>query len=218
MDSGHEYLVSYGWVGDFGRFHSARPVACRRGDRALVRTHRGVEVGEVLRPAAPGHARFLPNTTVGELLRPLSADDSRTEESLRARGREFLGRAGRLAAELALPVEVLDVEMLFDGEHAVVHCLRGAECDVRPFVAMLSREFSVHVLLTDLTRAGWAAPQAEEDEGEHGCGRCDSGGGCGSCGTGGGCGSSCGGEPDESRARLASLRARMEQRPRKPLL
>src|SRR5690242_5768130 len=70
-----EYLVSYGVRGDFGRFRAARPLALGRGDRAVVRTRRGLEVGEVLRPAAPSHAAFLPNTSVGQLVRPVTADD-----------------------------------------------------------------------------------------------------------------------------------------------
>ena len=218
MDGGYEYLLSYGALGDFGRFHSPRPLACRRGDRAVVRTHRGVEAAEVLRPAAPGHARFLPNTTVGELLRPLSADDERAEAALRERGRAFLGRAAALAAAMGLPLEVLDVEMQLDGEHAVLHHLRWGDCDVRPFVSTLSREFSLHVLLTDLTRSGASAPHAEEDEEEEGCGRCGSGGGCGSCGSRGGCGSCGSAEPESVRDYFAGLRERMERRPRTPLL
>ena len=59
-----EYLLRYGLAGDFGRFRAARPLALRRGDRAVVRSHRGLELAEVLREAAPGHAPFLPNTTV----------------------------------------------------------------------------------------------------------------------------------------------------------
>jgi hypothetical protein len=184
----------------------------------VVRTHRGVEAAEVLRPAGSGHARFLPNTTVGELLRLLSADDERAEAALRERGRALLERAAALASDMGLPLEVLDVEMLLDGEHAVLHHVRWDDCDVRPFVSTLSREFSLHVLLTDLTRSGASPPHAEEDEEEHGCGRCGSGGGCGSCGSGGGCGSCGSAEPESVRDYFAGLRERMERRPRTPLL
>src|SRR5207248_1796316 len=72
---GLEYLLGYGLRGDFGRFRAARPLACRRGDRAVVRSHRGLELAEVLCPARPGHAAFLPNTSVGELLRLAAPED-----------------------------------------------------------------------------------------------------------------------------------------------
>ena len=147
-----EYLLSYGLRGEFGRFRAGRPVACQRGDRAVVRSHRGVEVAEVLREAVPSHAVFLPNTSVGQFLRLMTTEDERTEAGLLQRGAAVLERGNRLTVEIGLPVEILDVEMLLDGEHAVVHHLRWEECDVRPLVSTLSREFAVHVVLTDLTR------------------------------------------------------------------
>ena len=52
----HEYLLSYGTAGDFGRFRPTRPLTCRRGDRAVVRSARGLELGVVLCEAQPGHA------------------------------------------------------------------------------------------------------------------------------------------------------------------
>ena len=129
-----EYLLNYGLAGDFGRFRSGRPVACRRGDRAVVRTHRGLEIGRVLREATPRHAHFLPNTTVGTLLRLAGPDDDRIAERMGERARLLFDRARRTAKELALPLEVIDVEVLLDGEHGVLHLLRFEESDVRPFV------------------------------------------------------------------------------------
>src|SRR5262249_53946807 len=152
--------------------------------RVVVRSHRGLEVGSVLRPATPRHASFLPNTTVGQLLRGLTPDDQQTLDTMRERGRRLCERAAALADELALPLAVLDAEVLLDGEHAALHLLRTGEDDVRPLVSTLSREFELHIQIADLAHA------AEEEE-HHGCGRegCGSeGGGCGSCGTGG-CGS-----------------------------
>src|SRR5207248_222591 len=79
-------------------------------------------------------------------------------------------RARALSAELALPLEVIDAEVLLDGAHAVLHHLRFADADVRPFVSTLAREFDLHIQLTDLTRSDVHA----EEEAEHGCGSCGS--------------------------------------------
>src|SRR5579862_6885881 len=145
-----EYLVSYGQLGDFGRFRSAKPLACRRGDRAVVRTHRGVEVGEVLREATPHHAAFLPNTSVGQLVRLLTPADEKDLSRSRERGQALFVRAAAAGRELELPLEVIDAEVLFDGDHGVVHLLRWKECEFRPFVSPLSREFDLHIALADL--------------------------------------------------------------------
>jgi cell fate regulator YaaT (PSP1 superfamily) len=209
-----EYLLSYGLVGDFGRFRSAKPLVCGRGERVVVRSHRGVEIGEVLREATPGHAHFLPNTSVGQLLRRITVEDERTARQRSERAQHLLERAARLALELNLPLELLDAEVLLDGEHAILHHLRGTACDVRPFVSTLSREFELHIALADLTRPQGILAADEED---HGCGREGCGhGNCGSCETGG-C-SSCGvAKPQEVTAYFADLRQKMEQG-RTPLL
>src|SRR5947209_19543093 len=140
-----EYLLSYGVLGDFGRFHPVKPLACVRGQRAVVRTHRGLELATVLGEARPGHAHFLPNTTVGPLLRLATSDDLQTERRRREDARRLCGEAGALAATLALPLEVIDAEVLLDGQHAVVHHLSWAEFDPRPFVSGLSKRFDAHV-------------------------------------------------------------------------
>jgi cell fate regulator YaaT (PSP1 superfamily) len=205
-----EYLVGYGGAGEFGRFRPTQPMACERGDRVVVRTHRGIEAGQVLRLAAAGHARFLPNTTVGQLLRQFNAADARAEASLRTRAGVVCDRASQLAKETGLPLVVLDVEVLLDGEHVVLHHLSGADCDVRPFVSALSREFSLHVLLEDLARHG-NEPMHEDEEGaDHQCGSCGSDGGCGSCGSSGGCGS-CSSKKTDDAVVFAGLRDQMER-------
>jgi hypothetical protein len=202
-----EFLLSYGRLGDFGRFRSARPLACRRGDRAVVRTHRGTEVGEVMREATPHHAAFLPNTSVGQLIRLLTTADEQDLARSRTRGQALFARAAAAGRELELPLEVIDAEVLFDGEHGVVHLLRWKECEVRPFVSALSREFDLHIALADLA----GKPAVEEEQA--GCGREGCGGGnCSSCGSGGGC-STCGThKPEAVKDYFAGLREKMERR------
>lgn len=209
-----EYLLSYGLQGEFGRFRASRPLSCRRGDRAVIRTHRGLEVGQVLCAATPRHAHFLPNTTLGQLLRHITPEDERQLDQYQQRGLEVLQRAATLAEEMQLPLELLDSEVLLDGEHVVLEHLRWAECDVRPLVSTLSREFALHVLLQDLTRPTMASlPGEEAGEEEHeGCGRENCGeGNCNSCGSGGGC-SSCGAGAQDDQAYFSQLREKMEQR------
>ncbi len=204
-----EYLLSYGLLGEFGRFRASRPLPCRRGDRAVIRTSRGLEVGQVLCPATPGHAHYLPNTTLGQLLRMVTPEDEQKQAQLGQRGLDVLQRAQALAEELQLPLELLDGEMLLDGEHVVLQQLCWAQCDVRPLVSTLAREFDLHVLLQDLARPAEPVPAEEEHAG---CGRENCGqGDCGSCGSGDGCGS-CGSKAPDMQAYFAELRRKMEQR------
>lgn len=200
-----EYLASYGLSGDFGRFRADAPLVCRRGERIVVRGPRGVEIAEVLLRATPGHAPFLPNTSVGAILRRVNAEDERAEILMRDKGRQLFQRGRELAGELEIPLELLDVEVTLDGRQALLHLLRGSDADVRPFVSTLAREFDLHIALVDLAR-----PTQTE-----GCGRPDCGqgeGGCSTCGAGGGCGSCGSAEPREVQAHFAQLREQMESR------
>jgi hypothetical protein len=207
-----EYLLSHGLAGDFGRFRASHPLELRRGSWAVVRSQRGLELAQVLRPATQGLATFLPNTTVGELVRPATSDDEATAAQRKAHGQEICARGRALAESLDVPVELVDVEVLLDGTHAVLHLLRAASCDVRPLVSALSRETELHILLADMH----TVPDAHEDE-DLGCGSCGSeGGGCGKggCGSGGGCGSCSSKAKVTSRdaAHFAALRQQMEGR------
>jgi cell fate regulator YaaT (PSP1 superfamily) len=199
-----EYILSYGVAGEFGRFRPVRPIDARRGDRAIVRTHRGLEIAEVLCVARPGHAMFLPNTTLGPMLRLASADDEAVAAKASARAVELFDAARRVAEELSLPVEVLDAEVLLDGEQAVLHHLSWGPFDERELVGRLGGRFDLRVMLHSLQTA--AEPE------EHGCGKENCGGGnCSNCGSGG-CGSCSSHEPSELRDYFAGLREQMEER------
>jgi hypothetical protein len=213
-----EYLVSYGSSGDFSLFRPVSPALYQRGDRVVVRTHQGLELGEIMCPLSPGHARHLSQTARGELLRRATADDERGATVLRERGDRLFQDARRLAVELELPLEIVDVEMLLDGRQAIIHHLRAQDCDYRPLVSTLSRKYDLLLIMQNL------ALPAEVAEEEHGCGRPDCGqgsGGCSSCGFGGGCATgSCasGVKKEEIAAYLAGVYQKIDARPRTPLL
>jgi hypothetical protein len=123
-------------------------------------------------------------------------------------------RAVQLSQLLALPLEVVDAEVLFDGEHGVLHLLRWEDCDVRPFVSTLARETQLHVALADLTSPMATLHEAEEEHqgcGREGCGS-EKGGSCSSCGTGGGCGTCGVHKPEEVQTYFAGLREQMDSR------
>lgn len=199
-----EYLASFGLTGEFGRFRAVSPLHVRRGERVVVRGARGVEIASVLREATPRHAHFLPNTSVGQLLRRVTPADEQTEMDMHQRAQQLFVRGGQLAVDLGLPLVLLDVEALLDGEHAVLHTLRRDHADMRPFVSTLSREFAVHITLADLSHDREGAEAAEAGCGRPDCGQRE-GGGCSTCGSGGS--GSCG----SSDVDFAQLRQQMER-------
>lgn len=192
MDSS-EYLVHYGAEGFLGRFSAPPGVRCQRGDRVMVKSHRGLELGTVRCEATPGHAHFLPDRLRGEIIRLV------LEEEVLLTDRSIFDEACRLAEESQLPITVVDVEVILEPRTIVVHYLRHGSGSLRPLVKELSKQFHALVELQDLNLG--IATEYGDSEYERYCnssrkvaGSCGSGGcGNGGCGNGGcgngGCGS-----------------------------
>jgi bacterioferritin-associated ferredoxin len=173
----------------------------------VIHTPDGLELGMVLCPATAGHARFLSRTALGELLRLATAADEETVRGTVDRGDRIFDEGRRLAAEMGLPVEILDVEVLFDGTRATIHYLRLEECDYRPLVKALSTKYQILIVMQNLALpADVPGSSAGGGCGKTGCGQAD-GGGCASCGSGGcGAAGAMGTGKEEAAAHLARIR------------
>jgi len=214
-DARQEYLVSYGSSGGFGRFEAVPTLACNRGERVVIESRRGLEIGVILCESTDQHARLLPVDSGGRLLRLASEEDEQAFSQLRQRAHDLFRVSRSLVLELQLPLEILDVELLLDGGQAIIQHLAPAECDASPLITALARDHGFSVRLENL------ALKTEPSEGEHGCGKPDCGraqgsGGCASCGSGG-C-SSCGGGKVDMRQYFAHLRSQMERHQRRTSL
>jgi cell fate regulator YaaT (PSP1 superfamily) len=215
--SGSEYLVSFGAAGDFSRFRAVPPETYARGDRVVVRSHQGLELGVVLCATTAEHERFLSHTAVGEVLRPANGDDERAAARARELGKRLFEDGRRLTAQMQLPLEILDVEVLLDGRQATIYHLRPGDCDYRPLVSTLASRHDILIVMQNL-----ALPAEEKT---NGCGKPDcgqaGGGGCSSCGSGGGCSAgSCGKhvEKEQVAEYLAALKPQTADRSRTALL
>ncbi len=219
--SGHEYLVYHGCSGHLGRFRAPDAGGLDRGTTVVVRSARGLELGEVLCPAQPDRAT-LPDPFVGELLRPATPTDLADAERCRAVGQRLFDEGCQLAEGMRLPLALVDVEVLMDGRQALLHALRLGPCDEGPLLSALGERHGLIMRLYDLTQEPAVADH--EDHDEHGCGSCGSGGcgsgECGSCSSNGhgGCNSCSSGAARELEQYFAALREQMEKRSRLPLL
>jgi hypothetical protein len=196
--------VSYGRAGYLGRFRVPAGLTLARGEAVVVRTPRGLELGELLDP----HNQTPADWPMGELLRRADdADHARAAEQSVLAGRG-IDEASRQAERLGLPLTILDAEMPLDGEQLILHVVRWGDTSADDLCLALEDAFGLHVSLLDLSQP--PAPAAAS-----GCGSCGTSGGCSSCGTGGGCSSgSCSRgsvrSAEELAAYFASLRAQME--------
>jgi cell fate regulator YaaT (PSP1 superfamily) len=209
-----QYIVSHGKSGFLGVFTAAEPLTLARGQGVIVQTTRGAEFGSVLAPASLWQARLLGAVSAGSLLRGADEADHARRRDLAEREQQIFEAAQSFAADAALAIDVLDVDLLFDGTQAIVQFL-GQEEDTEKLAHALEEQFELTVRLENV-----AVPK---DEHAHGgcdkpdCGRSAGGGGCDTCSSGGGC-SSCGAGKVDLRPYFRHLRDKMDSHQRIPLV
>jgi hypothetical protein len=207
-DAADQFVVSFGKSGALGVFNAPAPLVLRRGDRVVVRTPRGVEVGTVLCAATVRQARLLGATGMGELLRPFGTDDANRLPELAQLGQAVYAAAQEHVGGVG--IAILDVEVLLDGHQAIVQYV-GADVSLDTFAQALEARFALAVRLENL-----AQPAMPHEHG--GCDKPDCGrGGCSTCGSGGGC-ASCGSAKVDMRDYFAHLREKMQHNQRRPLV
>jgi len=204
-----EYLVKYSGAAFLGRFGNATSIAFAHGDRVVLRTGRGLQVGAVLSEAAPRFAHLLAEASEGEIVRGVTLEDERRESELGQLARRLLIDAQDISASLQLPLTILDLELPLDGMSAVLHVLPDDESELAGLAEALSLRHGISFAILDLRRKPLVA---EEGCGKPGCG--STSGGCSSCGSGGGCSTgncSRGASAEELTTYFANLRQQMEQ-------
>lgn len=171
-------LVRYGamaWTGYF-RFRSAEPLELRHGERVLIETPRGIEVGEALSPLTTDPPRNDVGKVIrptGELLRKLTSMESfehvRCQHDARRHSvvQELLTESARRIAERGVAVDLVDGELLFHGKTLVLYFLGTPTDDLGVLASELSQTREFNVIFNSVLEV--AAPVAS-------CG-C-SGGGC----------------------------------------
>jgi cell fate regulator YaaT (PSP1 superfamily) len=117
----------------------------RRGARVIARTSRGLENGEVLCEATDDVVAKMSDPGSGTIQREVSSQDLHEIEHLKKTADAEFETCRRLIQELALDMDLVDVEMIFGGERVVVYYLSEARIDFRELVKLLSAEFQTRV-------------------------------------------------------------------------
>jgi hypothetical protein len=127
-------FVRVGVLGHVGRFIAVDAVSYPRGARVVVRTGRGLEIGEVL-AACEAIER---GTSDGAILRGMTIEDQLLEARLeKNRDHAFRACQQRLN-ELGIDATLLDVEHLFDGRRLYFYFLG----EVTPALEAVTQELA----------------------------------------------------------------------------
>jgi cell fate regulator YaaT (PSP1 superfamily) len=140
-----KHVVRYGTMRVLGHFETHTDNSLDRGTRVIVRTQRGLEVGEVLCPAGDRTGQFLTDDQGGQVLRVLTSDDEREVDRIRDGERDEFDLARRMVADRKLQMALVDIEHLFGGERVVLYYLAENRVDFRELVRALAGEFQTRV-------------------------------------------------------------------------
>ena len=169
------HLIRVGALGHVGRFTAVDATSYPRGTRVVVRTARGLELGEVLSPAADAPAR---GEADGSILRGLTIEDQLLEARLERNRQEAYTACAGWLAERGLAATLVDVEQLFDGRRLFFYFLGEPPPEIETLTEQLAEVYDAAAQISRF------AATLTEGCGP-GCGTSEAeGGGCGSCATG----------------------------------
>jgi cell fate regulator YaaT (PSP1 superfamily) len=112
INMSRHHFVRVGLMGHVGRFTAVDAVAYPRASRVIVRTGRGLEIGEVLGPAEDAAVR---GTTDGSIIRGMTVEDELLETRLEKNRQKALDACTTRLADRGISATLFDVEHLFDG-------------------------------------------------------------------------------------------------------
>lgn len=172
------HLVRLGAWAEVGRFQAVDATRYPRGSRVVLRTARGLELGDVLAPpeeddSEPGQP-IEPARGDGTILRGVTVADDLLAARLEKNRAAALVACETAIRERNLPVTLVDAETLFDGSTLVFYFLGDTSPEVDQLTTELAEIYEGQVQFrrfAETVEAGCGP----------GCGTAEATGGCGNC-------------------------------------
>ncbi len=174
------HLVRYSLLGEVGRFVAADAVRYPRKSRVIVRSVRGLEVGEVLaeqEPNADSLNGSIPQNH-GQILRKMTVEDELLVARLEKHRHTAFEACTTLLQKNNVPATLMDVEHLFDGAGLFFYFLGEVPAEAEHFTQQLAEQYETTVEFRKFaeTLAEGCGPGCgtEEAMGQGGCDDCTS--------------------------------------------
>lgn len=139
------YVVRHGRMRLLGEYEGMAGQEHPRGQRVVVRTDRGTEVGEVLCAATARTGTFLNNPARGGILRVASAEDLVAEGRLGDVRASAFAACREFIARRRLQMDLIDVEVILGRERMVFYYLSEKRVDFRELVKDLARALQTRI-------------------------------------------------------------------------
>jgi len=178
------HLIRYSLLGQVGRFVSADATQYPRQSRVIVRSARGLEIGEVLaEPESTDDATYAD----GQILRRMTVEDQLLEARLEKHRHNAFQACSNLLAENQVAAALVDVEHLFDGEGLFFYFLGEVPAEAAKYTQQLADTYEATVefrkFADTLSEGCGPGCGTEEAMGQGGCESCTSCAVASACGT-----------------------------------
>jgi cell fate regulator YaaT (PSP1 superfamily) len=165
-------LIRVGTLAQVGRFRPVDNARYGRGERVVVRTSRGLELGEVL--TEEDDAVHVNGD--GEVIRRMTVEDDLLAARLEKNRQAAYVACVDLLRTRQIDSVLLDVEQLFDGRSLYFHFLGDVPPALEPLLAELAEAYEAEAKLGQfadvLTNGCGPGCGTEEAKGQGGCATC----------------------------------------------
>lgn len=117
----------------------------RRSMEVVVRSDRGLEIGQVLCEATDDALSHLDKPAVGSIVRLVSDDDAQGIDQIDSARTKKLDACQVHIDALKLDMKLIEVEQLFGGERTIVYYISEERVDFRELVRLLAKDFSTRI-------------------------------------------------------------------------
>ncbi len=161
------YAVRYGYLSFLGEFEYVSDESLIPGQKVLIETDRGLELGtvvcrtndidEYLRINPKQIEQFIENSgenylkrNVGKIVRPANEQDVREAHHIELDAVEKKRFCAEVARKLGLDMKIVFVEHLFGGERIIFYFLADGRIDFRELVRELAHEYQTRIELRQI--------------------------------------------------------------------
>lgn len=140
-----KYIVRYGLMRSLGVMTARNEDEYRRGNEVIVRSDRGVEVGQVLCEATDDALSNLDQPPSGAIVRMVSEEDANNINSIDGDRFHKIEVCKKQIKALSLDMKLVDVETLLGRERIIVFYVADERVDFRQLVKVLAGEFKTRI-------------------------------------------------------------------------
>ena len=139
-----KYIVRYGTMRSLGVM-SARSDEYRRGMEVVIRSERGVEVGQVLCESTEDELSHLDQPPSGTIVRAVGDDDAVAIDAIESTRLKEISSCQKHVDSLGLDMKLIEVERLLGGQRMVVYFVSEERVDFRELVKLLVADFQTRI-------------------------------------------------------------------------